>query len=44
MYFAVWAPHAAKVSLVGDFNGWYPDLNPMKVLEDSGILEISSPK
>ena len=44
MYFAVWAPHAAKVSLVGDFNGWNPDLNPMKVLEDSGIWEIFIPE
>lgn len=44
MYFAVWAPHAAKVSLVGNFNGWNPDLNPMKVLEDSGIWEIFIPE
>ena len=26
-YFAVWAPHAAAVSLVGDFNAWNPDAN-----------------
>ncbi len=44
MYFAVWAPHAAKVSLVGDFNGWNPDVNPMEVLGDSGIWEIFIPK
>ncbi len=44
MYFAVWAPHAAQVSLVGDFNGWNPDANPMAVLEDSGIWEIFIPK
>ncbi len=44
MYFAVWAPHAAQVSLVGDFNSWNPDANPMKVLEDSGIWEIFIPK
>ena len=43
MYFAVWAPHAVKVSLVGDFNGWNPDLNPMEPLEDSGIWEIFIP-
>ncbi len=44
MYFAVWAPHAARVSLVGDFNSWNPDANPMEVLEDSGIWEIFIPK
>ncbi len=44
MYFAVWAPHAEKVSLVGDFNDWNPDANPMEVLEDSGIWEIFIPK
>ena len=38
-YFAVWAPHAASVSVVGDFNGWNPDLNPMTQAEDSGIYE-----
>ncbi len=43
MYFAVWAPHAQQVSLVGDFNGWNPDSNPMTVLEDSGIWEIFIP-
>ena len=43
MYFAVWAPHAAQVSLVGDFNGWNPDANPMSVLADSGIWEIFIP-
>ncbi len=40
VYFAVWAPHAASVSLVGDFNGWNPDANRMTPLEDSGIYEI----
>lgn len=43
MYFAVWAPHAQQVSLVGDFNGWNPDSNPMTVLEASGIWEIFIP-
>ena len=37
IYFAVWAPHAAHVSVVGDFNNWDPDADPMKVLETSGI-------
>lgn len=38
-YFAVWAPHAAAVSLVGDFNAWNPDATPMKPVADSGIYE-----
>ncbi len=43
MYFAVWAPHAASVSLVGDFNNWNPDANPMFLLGTSGIYEIFMP-
>ena len=43
MYFAVWAPHAKAVSVVGDFNGWNPDKTPMKPLEDSGIYEVFVP-
>lgn len=43
MYFAVWAPHAASVSLVGDFNNWDPERSPMKQLESSGIYEIFVP-
>ena len=42
-YFAVWAPHAAAVSVVGDFNNWDPDADPMKVLETSGIYEAFIP-
>ncbi len=39
MYFAVWAPHGSQVSVVGDFNGWDPEANPMTQLADSGIWE-----
>ena len=39
-YFAVWAPHAAAVSLVGDFNAWNPDATPMKPVAYSGIYEL----
>lgn len=43
IYFAVWAPHAEAVSVVGDFNGWNPEANPMEVLETSGIHEVFVP-
>ena len=29
VYFAVWAPHAKSVSVVGDFNNWDPKANMM---------------
>lgn len=38
-YFAVWAPNAAGVSVVGDFNGWDPDSHPMQSRGSSGIWE-----
>ena len=38
-YFAVWAPDAERISVVGDFNGWNPDSNPMNPREHSGIWE-----
>jgi len=38
--FAVWAPNAAKVSVVGDFNGWNRESHPLAVRHDgSGIWE-----
>ncbi|WP_434310572.1 1,4-alpha-glucan branching protein GlgB [Hominifimenecus sp. rT4P-3] len=37
--FAVWAPHAVSVSVIGDFNDWDPKKAPMKQLADSGIWE-----
>lgn len=43
IYFAVWAPHAEAVSVVGDFNDWNPEANPMEVLETSGIYEAFVP-
>lgn len=43
IYFAVWAPHAVTVSVVGDFNNWNPDATPMTVLETSGIYEAFVP-
>lgn len=43
MYFAVWAPHAKAVGVVGDFNGWDPEAAPMSPLADSGIYEAFIP-
>ncbi|MGE5894816.1 MAG: 1,4-alpha-glucan branching protein GlgB [bacterium] len=38
--FAVWAPNARKVSVMGDFNGWHKESHPLKPREDgSGIWE-----
>ena len=37
--FRVWAPHAAAVSLVGDFNGWDPAECPMERLENTDVWE-----
>lgn len=39
IYFGVWSPHAQAVHLVGDFNGWNPEANPMKKVGQSGIWE-----
>ncbi|MBQ7088785.1 MAG: 1,4-alpha-glucan branching protein GlgB [Clostridia bacterium] len=38
--FRVWAPNAKAVSLVGDFNGWNPDAQPMMRLE-GGVWETT---
>ena len=39
-YFAVWAPNAERVSVIGDFNQWNTESHPLKVREDgSGIWE-----
>jgi 1,4-alpha-glucan branching enzyme len=35
--FAVWAPGARGASVVGDFNGWHRDANPLHVEHSSGI-------
>lgn len=43
MYFAVWAPHAEQIGVVGDFNNWDPEANAMKPLADSGIWEAFVP-
>lgn len=41
--FAVWAPNAKGVSVIGDFNNWDGRLYPMRVLGESGIWELFVP-
>jgi 1,4-alpha-glucan branching enzyme len=41
--FAVWAPSARSVSVVGDFNSWDGRLHPMRSLGSSGIWELFVP-
>jgi len=41
--FAVWAPNAKGVSLVGDFNSWNGLRNPMRQLGSSGVWELFIP-
>ena len=42
--FAVWAPFAMRVSVVGDFNNWDGRRYPMRRLWDSGIFELFIPE
>ena len=42
--FAVWAPNAVRVSVVGDFNGWDGRIHQMRRLWDSGIFELFVPQ
>ena len=37
--FAVWAPNADAVSVIGDFNHWDPEANPLQPRQSSGIWE-----
>jgi len=41
--FAVWAPSAERVSVVGDFNGWHGLRHPMRVNGGSGVWELFIP-
>jgi 1,4-alpha-glucan branching enzyme len=42
--FAVWAPNAERVSVIGEFNNWDGRLNPMRLHGSSGIWEIFIPE
>ena len=44
VYFAVWAPKAKNVSVVGNFNGWMGYNHNMNKLADSGIFELFVPE
>ncbi len=41
--FAVWAPNATAVHVVGDFNGWDRISHPMRILNPSGVWELFIP-
>lgn len=43
VHFAVWAPNAKRVSVIGDFNNWDGRRHQMRVLGSSGIWEIFIP-
>ena len=42
-HFAVWAPNADSVSVVGDFNRWEPTAHPMQLRREAGIWEVFIP-
>lgn len=44
VYFAVWAPNAIRVSVVGDFNHWDGRMYQMEKLDRSGIFQLFIPK
>ena len=42
--FAVWAPNARRVSVVGDFNDWDGRRHPMRLWQDGGVWELFIPE
>jgi 1,4-alpha-glucan branching enzyme len=42
--FAVWAPNAKRVSVVGDFNSWDGRRNPMRLRAEAGVWELFIPR
>jgi len=41
--FAVWAPHADSVSVIGDWNEWKPDATPLAPIGDTGVWQGIAP-
>jgi 1,4-alpha-glucan branching enzyme len=44
VHFALWAPNAQRVSVIGDFNDWVHDRNPMQEIRSSGVWETAIPE
>jgi 1,4-alpha-glucan branching enzyme len=44
VHFAVWAPNADRVSVIGDFNAWDGRVHPMRLLAPRGIWEVFIPE
>ena len=44
IYFAVWAPNAASVSVIGEFNGWQENACPMRRREPLGMYDAFVPE
>ena len=42
--FAVWAPNASRVSVVGDFNAWDGRRHPMRLRQSGGVWELFIPR
>jgi 1,4-alpha-glucan branching enzyme len=42
--FALWAPNAQRVSVVGDFNGWDGRRHPMRLRREAGVWELFIPR
>ena len=40
VYFAVWAPNAQSVSVIGEFNDWEEEANPMEKVGPIGVYEV----
>ncbi len=43
VFFAVWAPNATSAYVIGDFNGWDENKNPMEKMVDHGIFTTFIP-